>query len=92
MDAEAKLRALLDLAESVGITVRRVSVADDGDRSGGALVRLHGRAMLFIDPNAPVGDRLAVAAAALKGRSEIEDRFLPPELRRLIDEASAVGG
>jgi len=91
MDEHAQLRALLDLAESVGITVRRAPAGrvDDevGAHPGGALVTLRGREMLFLDPTAAVADRIAVAAAALAGREEIEGAFIPPELRELIDSA-----
>ena len=83
MDEYAQLRRLLDLAESAGIAIRRGPAADD--HPGGAMVSLQGREILFLDPTASVADRIAVVAAALKGRPEVEDRFLPPEVRRLID-------
>jgi len=83
MDEYAQLRTLLDLAEAAGIAIRRAP-ADD-DHPGGAMVRLGGREILFLDPAASVADRIAVAAAALKGRPDIEGRFLPPKVRRLID-------
>ena len=93
MDAEAQLSALLDLAESMGIAVRRAPSwalgetgpdADDG-HPGGALVRLKGREVLFLDPTAPVADRIAVAAAALRGRPELDSHFLPPAIRELLE-------
>jgi len=88
MEPHAHLRLLLDLAEEVGITIRRVPSAADGpDHPGGALVRLKGREMLFLDPTAAPADQLAVVAAALRGRPEIEARYLPPELREILDEA-----
>ena len=90
MDEYAKLRALLDLAESVGIKVRRAPTGQDsngtaGGHPGGALVRLRNQEILFLDPGASVADRIAVVAGALAGRKEIEQTFLPPELRELID-------
>ncbi len=91
MDEHAQLRALLDLAESIGIEVRRAPAAEapGGDRPGGALVRLRDREILFLDPAASLADRIAAAAAALAGRSELQDVFLPPELRETIDRAGA---
>ena len=50
-------------------------------------MRLKGKDILFLDPAASVADRLAAAAAALAGRDELEDRFLPPQIRQLVDEA-----
>ncbi len=91
MDEHAKLRALLDLAEGLGIEIRRapsgVEQAGEGDRPGGALVRLRQREMLFLDPTASVADRIAVAAAALAGRKQLEQMYLPPEVRQLIEGA-----
>jgi hypothetical protein len=88
VDAYQKLSALLQLAEDVGITVRRAPpVGDAADHRGGALVRLKGREVLFLNPSAAVADQIDVVAAALKARDEIEQRFLRPEIRLLIDEA-----
>jgi hypothetical protein len=86
MDSPTRLRLLLDLAEEIGIVLRRVPAAgDDAEHPGGALVRLKGREILFLDPTAPVDDQLSVVAAALRGRQEIENRFLPPEVRQLLE-------
>jgi hypothetical protein len=86
MEPHIQLRVLLDLAEEVGIVIRRVPTAGDGaEHPGGALVRLKGREILFLDPTATVGDQVAVVSGALRGRQAIEDRYLPPEIRQLID-------
>ncbi|MBS3821029.1 MAG: hypothetical protein GVY16_11545 [Planctomycetes bacterium] len=88
MDAHAKLRELLDLAESLGLEVRRVSgVSRSEDRPGGALVRVRGREVLFLDPTAPTGEQLAVVIDALRGRSELAEQWLPPAIRDLLDNA-----
>ena len=90
MDPSAKLAALLELAESLGIEVRSAPTAGDSAlHGGGALVRLKGREILFLDPAAAVCDQIAAAAAALRGRSEIEGKFLPPAIRELLDETPA---
>ena len=89
MEDDAQLRALLDLAESIGIRVRRApppgQVEGVGDHPGGALVRLRDQEMLFVDPAAPLADRVDMVAAALRGRKELEDVFLPPALRELLE-------
>ena len=85
MDPYAQLASLLDLAEQLGLTVRLMPPSAEGEHPGGALVRLRGREVLFLDAQAGVADRLAVVARALAGRAEVEDRFLPPELRELLD-------
>ena len=86
MDSHQQLEALLDLAEQVGMDVRPLAGSGGGgEHPGGALVRIRGKEVLFLDAAATVADQLAVTAAALAGRAELEDRFLPPELRQLIE-------
>ena len=87
MDSHSLLNALIDLAETLGIATRRVSRAGEGP--GGALVRLKGRELLMLDPASPLADQIAVVAAALKGRPSLDDRFLPPEVRQVIETAGA---
>ena len=88
MSIEHRIAALLELAESLGITVRRAPAMSGADEHpGGALVRLKGRDILFLDPTAPPADQLAVAAAALRGRAELADRFLPPDIRELLEDS-----
>jgi len=83
MDPHELLAALIDLAEAMGIEIRR---APPGTGSS-ALVRLKGKEMLFLDPIAPVADQTSVVAGALAGRAELENRFLPPEIRAQLDES-----
>jgi hypothetical protein len=86
MEPHTRLNLLLDLAEEEGIAVRRVpSAGDAAEHPGGALVKLKGKEILFLDPTAPLPDQVAVVAACLRGRSGIEQRFLPPEIRQAID-------
>ena len=84
MPLQRQIAALMELAESMGIAVRRAP-AMGSEHPGGALVRLKGKDILFLDPTAPSGDQLEVAAAALRGRPELADRFLPPEIRELLE-------
>ncbi|MDY6913864.1 MAG: hypothetical protein SVT52_05355 [Planctomycetota bacterium] len=86
MESESTLNSLIDLAESVGITIRRAPAAEgSSDHPGGAMVRLRGREMLFLDPTASVEDQISVLGAALRGRDEIENSYLRPEIRELIN-------
>ena len=88
MEIEGQFDYLIDLAESVGIVIRRVRWSQDGrEYPGGALVHLKGKEMLVLDPSAPIADQIDVVASALRGRAEIEDRFLPPEIRDRIEQA-----
>lgn len=85
MDGYQLLETLLDLAEQVGLTVRQASGTAGGDHPGGAVVRLKGADVLFLDPTAGVADQVAVAALALRGRAELQQRYLPPEVRDAIE-------
>jgi hypothetical protein len=87
MDPHGKLRALVDLAEALGITVRRAASAGQSPQHpGGALVRLRGQEMLFLDPTAPATDQIDVVVEALRGRAELDELFLPPEIRELLEQ------
>ncbi len=86
MDKQSQLAFLTDLAESLGIEVRQASrKADSVESPGGALVRLKGRELLFIDPGASLVDQVVVVARALRHRREIAEMYLPPEIRRLLE-------
>jgi hypothetical protein len=88
MDSQSKLAAMLDLAEEFGLPVRRVpSAGDSPDHPGGAVVRLKGKDVIFLDPTAATEDQVTVVASALRGRKELDSRFLPPEVREAIDGA-----
>jgi len=86
MEQASQLAALIDLAESLGITIRRTPAAGGAEgHPGGAIVQLMGREILFLDPTASVADQIDAVAGALRGREELAQRFLPPEIRALID-------
>ena len=88
MDEQAQLAALMDLVEELGITIRLAPSADDSaQHPGGAIVKIKGKEVVFLDTEAALGDQIAILATALNGRKELEGRFLPPELRGLIDAA-----
>ena len=85
MDPYEQLEALLELARELEMAVRPMPAAFDGDEHpGGALTRIGAEQVLFLDRQAGVADQLAVVAKALAGREEIENRYLPPELRQCI--------
>ena len=77
-----KLRIMLELLQDCGVAVRQ---APPGGDSAGALVRLRGREVLFLDAGADVPEQIELIAAALRGRAELDDRFLPPEIRQTVE-------
>jgi hypothetical protein len=87
MTPDAMLSALLELAQTLNITVRTMPSALDGQHAGGSLVRLRGKEIIFLDGSADTADQVAALASALKGRADLENRFLAPELREALDKA-----
>lgn len=90
MDSASQLAALLDLAERMGIAVRRApaSAMESAEHPGGAWVRLRGKEMLFLNPVAPTVDQISAVVEVLKDRPELAEQFLPPDLRALLEGPS----
>lgn len=88
MEPHEQLGALIDLAEDIGMVIRSAPGGDASSHPGGAYVRFKGKEIIFLDPTAAVTDQLAVVAGALRGRGELEGKFLAPELRELIERTA----
>lgn len=85
MDITTQLNALLDLAEKLGIEVRQVPL-DDG---GGGFCKLRGRRILFVDVLADTSDQIARVAGALASLPELQDQYVVPQLRELLERYCA---
>jgi len=83
MDIDAQFRALMDLAETLGLEIRSVSPLET--QGAGALVKIHNKEVLFLDFSASVADRISLLAETLRGRDELQQIYIKPELRRLIE-------
>ena len=81
MDSAAQLDYLIDLAEGLGMTLRHVAGRGTSDAAAGDVVRLKGREILFLDSAAPVTEQIAAVAQALRGRPELDEMYLPPQVR-----------
>ncbi len=89
MDDFKKLSALIQLAETLDIPIRRAPAAIDGQSNpGGSLVKFKGKEIIFLDTGASVSDQISVVALALVGRIELEEMFIKPEIRNILDEAA----
>ncbi|MFH1417314.1 MAG: hypothetical protein ABII12_03400 [Planctomycetota bacterium] len=82
MDLHARLDTLLALAEEIGLTVRRESLGGDG----GGLCLLRGQRVLFVDTAADLETRYDRTLAAMASLPEIEQRYLPPEVRDDVED------
>lgn len=86
MDELTQLDRLIELAEELGIEVRRTpAIFGSSEHPGGDLIKLKGKEILFLEPLATVSDQISVAATALAGRQELNDKFIEPEIRDIID-------
>ena len=81
MENESILEELLDLAEKIGMEVRRASLSGQG----GGLCVLRGRRILVVDVGLPPTDQVAQTAGALAGLPELEEMYLKPALRETLE-------
>ncbi len=84
MDVQQRLETLLAMTEDLGIEIRRVPLGGEG----GGLCSLRGRRVLFVDTNADTATRYDRTIAALATLPELQDRYLPPEVREDLDRAA----
>ncbi len=82
MDKQALLTELLDLADRMDIEIRQVYMSGEG----GGLCNLRGRSVLFVDTAAPLPEQLARVAEALAGLDHLEDQYLLPQVREILDQ------
>lgn len=81
MDSEAVLAELLDLAERLGIEVRRELLSGEG----GGLCLLRGQRVLFVDTGADLVEQVGRTAAALSDVDGVAECYVRPEVRELLD-------
>ena len=82
MDSQRRFEALLRLADELGVEVR----AEPLGGQGGNLCVLRGHSILFLDTQADAADRLDQTAAALAGLPGLDDIYLRPDVRDLLDQ------
>jgi hypothetical protein len=78
------LELVLDLARDAGIEIRN-EPGSAGVQSG--VCRLRGSVWLVLSATDPLEEHLAVAAAALREHAGplLEERYLPPAVRELLE-------
>ncbi len=81
MDLSARCDLLLELAESLGIRVRREALGGEG----GGLCRLRGERILFVDTSADPEARYERTLRSLAALDELEDVYVRPEIRDEIE-------
>lgn len=86
------LRELLELADQMGLHVRPIRGAPASEAepaAGSGTVRVRGETWVVLSAADSVDERVAVLAAALRehAAARLEERYLPPALRRLLSPA-----
>lgn len=91
MQAADLIQALLDLADEVGLEVRAVRVGGaDGDSPvSSGVVRVKGRVWVVLSDSDPSDVQISVLASALAAHAgeALDERWLPPALRAVIERA-----
>jgi hypothetical protein len=84
-DLQDKLELLLGLADDMGLVVRREPLGGEG----GGLCHLKGQRVLFVDTMADLTTRYERTLEALAGLSEINERFIRPDIREDLERLRA---
>ena len=88
MDSQNLLEHLAELAAQLGISVRRTDLGG----SGGSLVSLRGRQILFIDTLADPQDQLERLIGDFARLPNLDQIYIIPELRELLDATKRGAG
>ena len=81
MEEQEVLTELLDLAEVLGLEIRRAALGGQG----GGRCRVGVKEILFVDTDASSSERIARTAGALAEMGNLEDRFVLPQIREVIE-------
>jgi hypothetical protein len=87
MDLQTRLDVLLFLLREIGVTVRQEPL---GGESGGFCV-VRGRQVLFVDTMADLEERYERTLSAVALMPEIDQRYLPPEVREDLERQGRRG-
>ena len=80
MEDQLLFKALLEVAENVGIEVRQAVLGGEG----GGLCVLRGKKILFVDVSADLAEEIARTAEALAQLEDLEQHYLLPQVRQAL--------
>ncbi len=81
MNDQMILNELVDLLESGGVSVRREALGG----GGGGLCKVKGKWIFFLDTEASLQESIACGSEAVARVIEIENIYLRPEVREIIN-------
>jgi len=82
VEKEIILNQLWDLAERLAIQIRRENL----DGQAGGLCRLGEKWVFFIDNHASQTEQIAQIAAGLASRDDLDDIFILPQIRDVLEQ------
>ena len=86
MNEQGILDNLSGLLEELGVSIRAMPTGSAGSESpAGSLVRIRGREVMFLNAHAPAEEQITILVDALRGCGQLQDRYLPPEIRDLLE-------
>ncbi len=85
MNQQDILDEIVALLEANGITVRNEPMGG----CGGGLCTVRNQPVVFLDTDAPVTERAAVAGRALNSLIDIQNIYLRPETREFVERQSS---
>ncbi|MGB2986703.1 MAG: hypothetical protein WBE26_12565 [Phycisphaerae bacterium] len=88
MNTVAQLDIVIGLFGRLGIEVRQEHLGG----GGGGLCVLHGRRLAFVDLDADPATRLECSLRALAACPELDNVYVPPVIRELIQQNEKVSG
>ncbi len=86
MDDEALFQLLVELMEKLSIKVVCKNLHDEEFKISGGLCKVRGRNLMIMDKRSPLKSRITLLARELK-EFNLEDQYIPPVLRELLEES-----
>ena len=90
MSPEQIFQQLTELSERLGITVSEKNLRQAGIRVRSGLCKLRGEPVFILDKHIPLTDKIRLLAACL-GQQRIEEVYLVPALREVIEQHRSDG-
>ena len=82
MDEQQIMDVLLDLLEEYGVQIRREPLGG----KGGDICLVGGQKVLFLDTEAPLGERASLCARATGQVINLEEVYLRPQVRNFVHQ------
>jgi hypothetical protein len=86
MNQQQILEEMLDILENNGIEIRQEPLG----ASGGGLCAIKGRSIFYLNTQASVEDSIEICLVAIKKLVDIENIYMRPQIRQIIESYSNI--